>query len=134
MTASGGDGGVKYCVCAHMCAFYLPVLSAEWHAGATLGRVGLCCVSALCQARWLLSLRQEVEQWEEKCKDGRPEQRQSGLSPEPPHLETTCSWLTPLPLSSSLSLMLIFSFSRWRRIVSTGWDLCLIFKYVFAVY
>lgn len=30
-----------------MRAFYLLVLSAEWHAGATLGRVGLCCVSTL---------------------------------------------------------------------------------------
>lgn len=47
MTASGGDGGVKYCVRACMCAFYLLVVSAEWHAGATLGRVGLCCGSTL---------------------------------------------------------------------------------------
>lgn len=38
---------MKYCVRACMRAFCLLVLSAEWHAGATLGRVGLCCVSTL---------------------------------------------------------------------------------------
>lgn len=35
------------CVCVCLHAFYLPVHSGEWHAGATLGRVGLTAASPL---------------------------------------------------------------------------------------
>lgn len=94
-----------------------------WEGGTVLWLHSL----SLCQARWLLSLRQEVEQWEEKCKDGRPKPCQSGLSPEPPHLETTCSWLTLLPLSSSLS-----HFPDGGDGFQTGCDLCLSMSLLFA--
>lgn len=130
----GGGGCEVLCTCVHACILFACTLCRvacrghAWEGGTVL------CLHSLCQARWLLSQRQEVEQWEEKRKDGRPKLCQSGLSPEPPHLETTCSWLALLPLSSSLPLMFTFSFSRWRRCVSTGCDLCPSFVwYVFAV-
>lgn len=57
-----------------MCAFYLLVLSAEWHAGATLGRVGLCCVSAL-------SARPDGScHWDRRWSNGKKSVRTGGLN------------------------------------------------------
>lgn len=131
MTALGGWGGEALRTCVHVCILFACTLCRVACRGHTWEGGTVLCLHSLCQARWLLSLRQEVEQWEEKCKDGGPKPCQSGLSPEPPHLETTCSWLTLLPLSSFFSLMFTFSFSRWRRCVFTGCDLCLYVLFCF---
>lgn len=114
-----------------VCILFTSALCRVACRGHTWESATLLCLHSLCQARWLLSLSEEVEQW----KEGSSQQRQSGPSPEPPHLETTCSWLTPLPLSSFLSplyaLAFPFRFSRWgkwRRCVLTGCDLCRYFR------
>lgn len=117
------------CVRARVCILFTCALCRAACWGHTWEGGTLLRLHSLCQARWLLSLREEVERWKEKWKEGNSQQCQSGPSPEPPHLETTCSWLTPLPLSSSLSLLhtltFSFCFSRWGRWQWCVWtDLC----------
>lgn len=117
-------------VCVHACVLFTRH-STACHAGATLRRGGtLLRFHSLCQARWLLSLKEEEESWKETGEGGSFES-----------LSTVPEWPVPRAATSGDHLQLAFPASsilfpsplshsgfpdggRWRQRQWSVWSDC----------
>lgn len=125
----GGEGRCVHafvCVCVHFFFFYSCTL--EWHPGATLRRAGLFCFSlSCCQARWLLSLREEEERWKEEGKGERSKLALTELEWSVPRAATSGDHQqlarTASSLPSSFLPKLTFSLPDWGS-WSQWWQGC----------